>query len=1339
MTETNNGYYCCESDPIKAGETVPLCTGDERTPWNGSNHHHHLQDDGDIVWQAPAEFDKSATFQHSNQSYQKQQRQDHYHTTTSRTDDDDNNNNTHASPSSTTNMLYFPDESHSSSPKGSPQKQRIQRTVTITASVLALVLCAIAFALGLLNVLSPLPSNNTTANHPPFPKLFDDVGRYILEDYDSQTPYADFLPGLAGIYGKPLYAFFVNRGQAIASFGVESKQTPIMEFSAANVAYQNTPFVGFRTFLQGRRGQNPNDDATTFLIEPFSPLTTNYHRTLSTTESSRDNSLMAERLSQPPPTNKRILYSGENEMQLQEIDYQQHLETNITYFILPEEDFGSFVRRSTITNLHPKQPLILSVLDGLAKVQPAGGDNIGVMLKTMGRTLEGFFSVSFPYKDSITMPFFRLTTKPGDSEFVQVQEHGHFCVSILEGSDGNDNQLLPIVYDTSKVFGKDTTLSRPVELWDRSIGDIVRNPQYGKAKTSSCFGAVEEVNLAPGESVTISSFYGSANDILDIPVIVRRLIQEGFVQYKLTRSREIIRQITKSVVTRTGSKIFDAHVSQMFLDNSLRGGMPLVLGDQDDNNGLQTVDEDSRLKVFHVFSRIHGDLERDYNDVFLRSEFFSQGPGSFRDVIQNRRNDVIFQPRIGSFNVRTFLSFIQADGYEPYSVEAVVFTIDDQSMCEEIAMHSVGLADGHRAQREALSGILQSGPFRPGQLFRLMAEQNIFLMVTRQEFIDMVAVAAKSTPMAVYEKGFWADHWTYYLDMIQSYLAIFPDKEESLMFETNLPYFFSPASVQPRSQKYVEDLSFGGNHDHIQQLDATIEDTSKRAYMNQYITDNTGWYGLESHWQHDEAGSIFESCVYAKLFLLSTLKFATRDPMGMGIEYEGGRPGWDDANNGLPGMLGSGMPESFELKALIQYLLHVASNYDRNVVIPEELHRLFVAVNRSLAAMPGYKGQYSHSKNVPEALFTYWDSVATARETYREETKVTFSGRTVVLSSSLIVDTLKAWIREIDSGISRAQIIGTSGFGDDGFSGLTPSYFAYRATHWQHTGEHNRNGHPLVLPLNLTVKSFPLFLEGPTRQLKTEDIASARAIYGRVRNSTLYDADLHMYTLSASLVDQPIELGRSRAFAAGWLENQSVWLHMSYKFYLQLLRHKLYDEFFDEVLSGGLLPFMDPLIYGRSPMECSSFIASSTFEDPDVRGRGFLGRLSGSTAEFLSMWTIMFVGQKPFYVEPGTSELRFQLVPTLPAWLFRAHDGRTDDLTRGDDSRTPEVSFKLFSSISVHYHNEDRKDLLGVKPRLYRVGLRDGTVFEYHDYYIPRDMADKIRRVVLVDYVEAFF
>jgi hypothetical protein len=690
---------------------------------------------------------------------------------------------------------------------------------------------------------------------------------------------------------------------------------------------------------------------------------------------------------------------------------------------------------------------------------------------------------------------------------------------------------------------------------------------------------------------------------------------------------------------------------------------------------------------------------------------------------------VLFNPRIGSFDVKNFLSFIQADGYNPLSVEAVVFTIRDKKACQQIVAHAVGEAEGHRAQREALAKILSKGPFRPGQLFLLMEKQHIELIISRQEFIDMVAAASDLYPMGVFKDGFWADHWTYFMDLIESYLKIYPDWEERVLFEEKLPYFFSPALVHPRSKKYVLSVSFGGVGHHVRQLNATTENKEEKDFMDQYTDKNTGWYGLEANWQHNENGEIFRSSPIAKLFLLGTLKFATRDAYGMGIEYEGGKPGWDDANNGLVGMVGSGMPETYELVVLLRYIQSVITKYKRDIVIPSELYELIGAIGGALDALSSEQVEGKRLPSiVPSPLFDYWDSVASARETYREKTKVSFSGSTKTLSQNTVVDLCEKWLAEIDLGIQRSLRFGTQGDGDDGSLGITPTYFSYNVTKWTLTGEKTKNGHPLVVANEMNVSLFPLFLEGPTRMMKTvHSNKEARAIYDSVRRSPLRDEGLQMYTISASLKGQSYDMGREMAFAAGWLENQSVWLHQSYKFYLEMLRHSLYEEFFEE-MTTGMLPFMDPDVYGRSLMECSSFIASSAFENPSIRGRGFLARLSGATAEFLSMWTLMMIGETPFSVDDETGELRMQLVPALPRWLF------------AEDDNELKVSFKLFGSIDVIYHHlRGDEDLFGVSPTRYVVTQRDGFVIQVEGPSINGELADKIRRVVFVSSIHAYF
>lgn len=59
---------------------------------------------------------------------------------------------------------------------------------------------------------------------------FDSQNRYILHNFDLARPMSNFLNGLATVWGIPLWAFYVNRGQAITSFGKQNKDAAIAKF-----------------------------------------------------------------------------------------------------------------------------------------------------------------------------------------------------------------------------------------------------------------------------------------------------------------------------------------------------------------------------------------------------------------------------------------------------------------------------------------------------------------------------------------------------------------------------------------------------------------------------------------------------------------------------------------------------------------------------------------------------------------------------------------------------------------------------------------------------------------------------------------------------------------------------------------------------------------------------------------------------------------------------------------------------------------------------------------------------------------------------------------------------
>lgn len=68
-----------------------------------------------------------------------------------------------------------------------------------------------------------------------------------------------------------------------------------------------------------------------------------------------------------------------------------------------------------------------------------------------------------------------------------------------------------------------------------------------------------------------------------------------------------MQELTKDIQTHTGNEDFDAYCAYTYMDNLLRGGYPIPLG---------------HSKIFHVYSRKHGDLERDYNYFSMLPEFF---------------------------------------------------------------------------------------------------------------------------------------------------------------------------------------------------------------------------------------------------------------------------------------------------------------------------------------------------------------------------------------------------------------------------------------------------------------------------------------------------------------------------------------------------------------------------------------------------------------------------------------------------------------------------------------------------------------------------------------------
>lgn len=1042
-----------------------------------------------------------------------------------------------------------------------------------------------------------------------------DNNEFIIEDFQSLSPFSSFLPGIAGKDGIPLWAFYVNRGQAMAGFGIRDKDAAMTEFFPGDKAYQMVPLQGFRTFIKLRKKEEQ------IVFEPFSFTS--------------DNKTVREQLK-----------INENHLILKYYNEKYGLILTVEYFTLPKAPLAGLVREVSLEN-NDEEEKDIEIIDGLATILPGGLPNASY--KEIGNTLKSWFDVETIDNQ---FNFYHLRGSIADNANVSQIYDGNFYSS-LAVLNGKENIVKPL-YDRELVFGKNLTLQAPDAFHSESISSLIEKEQIPVNKVSGGFTALAD-KLAPGEKLRIVSLIGYGENRSKIKKFIRENFRyEKITEYKKT-AKTITDELTSVIETKTGEPLFDAYVKQSHLDNGLRGGFPMI---------FQSAKKDH---PFYLYSRKHGDLERDYNFFSISPTFYSQGNGNYRDINQNRRLDVIFNPKLRDYNLRHFVNLLQLDGYNPLSIKEVRYKLKSR----KISFCKYGLSE---VQDNKIYELL-SNSFAPGDVLKFVQDNSVHLIISFENFLTEILAISEEALEAEHGEGFWIDHWTYNLDLLDSYLAMYPDRVQSVFFDTSYRFYDSPAYVHPRTKKYIQ------NEGRLRQYDAVQVDERKQRKQEenseQWVRGNFG------------EGEIYETNLFSKLFLLATIKTSTIAPFGLGIEMEAGKPGWNDALNGLPGMLGASTSELFELKRLLQQLQNISVTSEEKIILPEEAQEFIYGLATQI--------RQSNQKSKEDQL-SYWNDVSLLRESYRSLIKKGIHGDNLELSLAAAMKLLEIYYQRVEDALKSVEKYKQQN--------LIPTYFYFEAE------EDDEN--PGVIS-ECKPHAVTPFLEGVVKKLKLSDsIAEAERIYNAVRQSDIFDAKLGMYKTSMSINEEPVELGRIKFFTPGWLENESVFMHMEYKYLLELLSKGLFKAFYNDIRSA-LVPFMDPVKYGRSILENSSFIASSVNPDTSIQGKGFAARLSGSTVELLNMWVLMFIGKQPFTYDWENDLLHFRLQPVLPGWLFK-EDGT--------------LSFTLFSCIEVIYRNETRQDSfgeVGVVPVRYVIVYKDGREYIVSGSEITGSLAHDIR------------
>lgn len=895
-------------------------------------------------------------------------------------------------------------------------------------------------------------------------------------------------------------------------------------------------------------------------------------------------------------------------------------EVKVVYYTLPNERMAGLCRKVQIKNTTAKA-VDVELLDGLATIVPYGISD--EKLKQEPQLSTAWMQVENLEEN---LPYYRVRASLEDTAKVTSVKGGNFKLAFVE-----DGQPLPTIVQPSLIFGWDTSMVNPVFFSGHSLAELTSTKQLTE-NFLPCAMTPWQGTIQTDETLTLWELYSQAEEINQMRAFCQKAGTAAYFEEKLQQARTLAEEISASVQCKTADPVFDGYVAQNFLDNVMRGGLPYHLSNREGS-----------LPVY-LYSRKHGDPEREYNYFSLGREYFSQGNGNFRDICQNRRSDVLTNPDAGLFNIQLFFELLQPDGYNPLVLAPVSYRVQNP---EEL-VQKVGLADQCKARK------ILSEPFSIGGL---AMEAESWKLDDIKGFLASAISGAKIEPNAVFQEGYWSDHWTYLLDLLESYLAVFPDHEEELVFgKLQYRWYAGHASIRKQSERYCMTENGLRQYNCVEPLSPA------------------------SKWTQAGNGTAVSNLA-EKLILLCAIKYATLDLSGAAIEMEGGKPGWCDALNGLPGLLGSSLAEGCELLRIMDFLL------DRKHIFPNQI-KVYKEIAELLKAVYGLEKEQQSSREK-------WIERNRLRDNYRAQVRDGFSGKRITFDSEELVDILNCLAASLRQAIEKET---------EENGGICPTYFYYEAANIM-TVESG------MLPQKMNKVTLPLFLEGPTRWLRTKQLETAKHnMAEKVRNSALLDEKLNMYKLNESLSDVSYEVGRTRAFPPGWLENESIWVHMEYKYLLALLESGDYDRFFEDFTTMAI-PFLSPEMYGRSTLENSSFLVSSANPDAASHGRGFVARLSGSTAEFISIWNQMLFGKSPFaYGEEG---LYLQLCPAIPEKLIPANG---------------ELMGTFLGKIPVMYHVAS---LIELKPGAYKitgyqVHYDAGTVF-ISGGRVPEEWAKRIR------------
>src|SRR5690554_3842344 len=200
--------------------------------------------------------------------------------------------------------------------------------------------------------------------------------------------------------------------------------------------------------------------------------------------------------------------------------------------------------------------------------------------------------------------FYKLRASTADSSEVSLVNDGNYYYSVSNDVDIN------YLFDYKKVFGYDTSLQSPINFNNNDVSVILSEEQVSVNQDPAAFTTFK---TKLKDKIQFISLIGYAVDQNSLSKFSNKFTF-NYLENKELENKKLHDDLVNIINTETNFPLYDEYVKQNLMDNVLRGGIPLVFNTLDGVRG------------YHIYSRKHGDLERDYN-------FFSIEPNITHKVM----------------------------------------------------------------------------------------------------------------------------------------------------------------------------------------------------------------------------------------------------------------------------------------------------------------------------------------------------------------------------------------------------------------------------------------------------------------------------------------------------------------------------------------------------------------------------------------------------------------------------------------------------------------------------------------------------------------------------------